>query len=186
MKNLVMLAAATASVFLASGCKHKQGSLSNEHNYVTTTQPIILFSLNDGEVPFILPHLSPEDNVRDSITAIRLFKDRPPVFRTVYGTAPSSILGSPRTAIIGRYGIFTNHNDREGLKVPPEIAGPNQIVAVDLGSDDLRIVSRIELTKQPWLALPSELLSSARVSSRRSARSAGMSRQNGSAWRTTR
>ena len=153
MKNIVMFTAATSIVFLAAGCQNQQGSLSNEHNYVTTTQPIILFSLNDGEVPSILPHLSTEDNVRDSITAIRLFKDRPPVSRTVYGTAPSSILGSPRTAIIGRYGIVTNHDDRGGLKVPPEIAGPNQIVAVDLESDDLRIVSRVELARQPWLAL---------------------------------
>lgn len=153
MKNLVMFAAATALVFLVAGCQDQQGALSDEHNYITTKQPIILFSINDGEVPSILPHLSPEDNVQDSITVIRLSKDKPPVTRTVYGTTSSTILGSPRTAIVGRYGIVTNHDDRSGLKVPPEAIGQNQIVAIDLESDDLRVVSRVELARQPWLAL---------------------------------
>jgi len=153
MKNTMLAFSLVLLLCFTLACQKQQSALSNEHNYITTKQPIILFSINDGEVPSILPHLSPEDNVQDSITVIRLSKDRPPDTRTVYGTTSSTILGSPRTAIIGRYGIVTNHDDRSGLKVPPEVAGQNQIIAVDLESDDLRVVSRVELAQQPLLAL---------------------------------
>ena len=153
MKKLWMILSLALILSFMVSCQDQQGALSDEHNYVTTEQPIILFSINDGEVPSILPHLSPEDNVRDSITVIRLSKDMPPVTRTVYGTASSSILGSPRAAIVGRYGIVTNHDDRGGLKAAPEVTGQNQIVAVDLESDDLRVASRVELAQQPLLAL---------------------------------
>ena len=153
MKNTMLAFSLVLLFCFTFACRKQQGALSNEHNYITTKQPIILFSINDGEVPSILPHLSPEDNVQDSITVIRLSKDKPPVTRTAYGTTSSTILGSPRTAIVGRYGIVTNHDDRSGLKVPPEAIGQNQIVAIDLESDDLRVVSRVELARQPWLAL---------------------------------
>jgi DNA-binding beta-propeller fold protein YncE len=153
MKNPILVVSLALLLCFAFACQNQQGALSDEYNYVTAKQPIILFSINDGEVPSLLPHPSPEDIVQDSITVIRLSKDMPPVIRTVYGTTSSTILGSPRTAIVGRYGIVTNHDDRSGLKVPPEVTGQNQIVAVDLESDDLRVVSRVELAQQPLLAL---------------------------------
>jgi WD40 repeat protein len=134
-------------------CRNQQGSLSHEHNYITTTQPMILFSINDGEAPYVLPNPVLEKPVPDSVTVIRLSTDRPPVTKTAYGTTSSTIIGSPRTAILGHYGIATNHDERSGLRIPPEAPGHNQIAVVDLESDDLRIVSRLELAQRPWLAL---------------------------------
>ena len=134
------------------------GARADEYNYITTEKPTILLSINDGELPSLLPSFNPTYNpieqVRDSITVIRLFKDKPPAIKTVYGTTSSSIIGSPHAAIVGRYGIVTNHDlrgispgtEREGI-------GPNQIVAVDLDSDDLTVVSRVELDTPPRLAL---------------------------------
>ena len=56
--------------------------------------------------------------------------------------------------IVGRYGIVTN---RDSGRISPdtqrEATGPNQIVAVDLESDDLTVVSRVEVAAQPRLAL---------------------------------
>ena len=134
------------------------GALADEYNFVTTEQPTVLLSINDGEVPSLLPAynptFNPSENVPDSITVIRLYKDESPVIKTVYGTTSNSIVGSPHAAIVGRYGIVTNHDSRRtGSDTPREATGTNQIVAVDLESDDLAVVSRIELVAQPRLAL---------------------------------
>lgn len=127
--------------------------LANEHGYITTEIPTVLFSINDGETASWSPFELTE-SVRDSITVIRLSKDRPPVTRTVYGTTWNSIMGSPHAAIVGRYGIVTNHRIRTfAPDTPAEITGPNQIVVVDLESEDLPVVSRVSLTNEPWLAL---------------------------------
>jgi hypothetical protein len=153
VKRLIVLVSLAMLLYFAFGCQHQQGALSNQRNYLTTKQPLVLFSINDGEAPLVLSHPTPEGSVRDSITVIRLSSDMPPVIRTVYGTTSSTIIGTPRTAIVGRFGIVTNHDERFGGKVPPEVAGHNQIIVVDLKSDDLRVVSRVDLARRPWLAL---------------------------------
>ncbi len=135
-----------------------QGARADEYNYVTTERPTVLLSINDGEVPSLMPTynptFNPTESVPDSITVIRLFNDKPPVIKTVYGTMSSSILGSPHAAIVGRYGIVTNHDSRRTSRdTQREATGPNQIVVVDLESDDLTVVSRVELAAQPRLAL---------------------------------
>jgi DNA-binding beta-propeller fold protein YncE len=134
------------------------GAHANEYNFVTTEKPTVLLSINDGEVPALFaaynPTLNPAEVVPDSITVIRLFKDKPPTTNTAYGTTSNSIVGSPHSAIVGRYGIITNHDSRRtGPGAPREAIGTNQIVAVDLESADLSVVSRLELTSQPRLAL---------------------------------
>jgi DNA-binding beta-propeller fold protein YncE len=132
------------------GCQDPNADLNS---YLTTTRPTVLFSVNDGESLALLSNDGETVNVEDSVTVIRLFSDRPPEIKTVYGTTSSSIVGSPHAAIMGRFGIVTNHDIRLGGPVPPEITGRNQIVTVDLESSDLSIASRVELESQPWLAV---------------------------------
>ena len=94
-------------------------ALSDERPYITTQSPITLLSANDGETD-IRWRKTPEGlndrevKTEDSITVIHLGPDHPPITKTVYGTVPSSILGTPTMAMSadGRYGIIANHGFR--------------------------------------------------------------------------
>lgn len=120
--------------------------------YLTTPQPTILFSVNDAEAPNLLEE-GPDATVpEDSVTVIRLYPDRPPTSRTVAGTTMSTIQGSPHLAIIGRFGIVTNHVVRYGPERPQDIRGENQIAVVDLLSDDLVVTDRINTESGVWQA----------------------------------
>ncbi len=121
--------------------------------YITTNTPTILLSVNDGESIALATDPASPLITDDSITVFRLFIDQPPVINTVYGTTSSTILGSPHAAIIGRFGIITNHDFRFGESTPPEVVGQNQIISIDLEADDLPVVSRIEFEAQPWQAV---------------------------------
>ena len=107
------------------------------HVYVTTKQLTVLLSVNDGESIALVSGAAEPVRTDDSVTVIRLSSDGPPVIRTVYGTTSSTILGSPHAAIVGRFGIITNHDFRFDDSTPPDVIGTNQIVAIDLESDDL-------------------------------------------------
>ncbi|NIL93646.1 MAG: hypothetical protein GTO71_04235 [Woeseiaceae bacterium] len=127
--------------------------------YITTNKPTILLSVNDGESIALLADLQNGEKAEnpliteDSITVVRLFGDQPPAINTVYGTTSSTIAGSPHAAIIGRFGVITNHNWRFGEARSPDVVGQNQIISIDLESDDLPVVSRIEFEAQPWQAI---------------------------------
>jgi DNA-binding beta-propeller fold protein YncE len=127
--------------------------------YITTNKPTVLLSVNDGESIALLADLQNGEQAEnpliteDSITVFRLFSDQPPVINTVYGTTSSTIAGSPHAAIVGRFGVITNHNWRFGETKSPDVAGQNQVISIDLEADDLPVVSRIELEKQPWQAI---------------------------------
>ena len=78
--------------------------------YLTVAGPITLLSANDGEM---LPNENgPVRN--DSITVVHLGPDHPPIVKTAFGIAPSTIYGSPHIAITadGRYGFVSNHGWR--------------------------------------------------------------------------
>ena len=89
--------------------------------YITTKSPITLLSANDGETD-IAWRKTPEGLVdydiktKDSFTVIRLGPDHPPICRTVYGTVPCTIIGTPTMAISadGRFGLIANHGLRPG------------------------------------------------------------------------
>jgi len=119
--------------------------------YLTTPQPTILFSVNDGEAPNLF-EAGPDTAVpADSITVIRLYPDRPPTSRTKASTANSSIVGTPYAAIIGRFGVVTNHTVRDGPQVRPgDVRGKKQDAVVDLLSDDLAVTDRIETESGVW------------------------------------
>jgi DNA-binding beta-propeller fold protein YncE len=138
---------------LLMGLNWCQNLYADSDEYITTMQPTVLLSVNDGESIALVSGAGESVRTDDSVTVIRLFNDRPPEIKTVYGTTSSTIIGSPYAAIVGRFGIVTNHDDRLGEPVSPEVTGRNQIVAIDLESDNLSVTSRIELDAQPWLAI---------------------------------
>lgn len=143
----------TRSIVILLGLNWCQDLHADTRAYVTTKEPTILLSVNDGESIALVTGAAEPMRTDDSVTVIRLFSDGPPVIRTIYGTTSSTILGSPHAAIVGRFGIITNHDFRFDESTPPDVIGTNQIVAIDLESDDLSVTSRIELETRPWLAL---------------------------------
>lgn len=128
------------------GCQDRN---LDSFGYLATARPTVLLSLNDGESGSLVSNADGVVNIPDSITVIRLFNDRPPEIKTVYETVPNSIIGPPYAAIVRNFGIVINHDFR--LKpVSPEVTGRNQIASIDLNSEDLPVISRIELETQPW------------------------------------
>jgi len=122
--------------------------------YLTTHQPTILFSVNDGEAPSLIEEVPDAAVPADSVTVIRLYPDRPPASRTVAGTTMSTIVGTPHAAIIGRFGVVTNHTVREGAQIRPgDVRGNHQIAVVDLLSDDLTVTDRIDTESGVWQAV---------------------------------
>jgi WD40 repeat protein len=160
-------------------------ALSDEKPYITTQSPITLLSANDGETD-IRWRKTPEGlndrevKTQDSITVIHLGPDHPPITKTVYGTVPSSILGTPTMAMSanGRYGIIANHGFRgrtayanliypAGAPVTNEDIQPgdlskqklipqlsNMLSLIDLASPDLKVVDRVLLDDGPVHVLP--------------------------------
>ena len=138
---------------LLMGLNWCQDLYADTHGYITTRQPTVLLSVNDGESVSYVSDAGEPASIDDSVTVIRLFSDRPPEIKTIYGTTSSTILGSPYGAIVGHFWIVTNHDLRFDESVSPEVAGRNQIVAIDLESNDLSVTSRIETEARPWLAI---------------------------------
>ena len=160
-------------------------ALSDEKPYITTQSPITLLSANDGETDIrwrkTLEGLNDREvKTEDSITVIHLGPDHPPITKTVYGTVPSSILGTPTMAMSadGRYGIIANHGFRgrtayanliypAGAPVTNEDIQPgdlskqklipqlsNMLSLIDLASPDLKVVDRVLLDDGPLHVLP--------------------------------
>jgi len=122
--------------------------------YITTPRPAILFSVNDGEAPSLIEEVTDAAVPADSVTVIRLYPDRPPTSKTVAGTTMSTIVGTPYAAIIGHFGIVTNHRQREGAQIRSgDVRGNNQIAVVDLLSDDLTVTDRIDNKRGVWQAV---------------------------------
>jgi len=122
--------------------------------YLTTPQPTLLFSVNDGEAPNLLEEGPDAAVPADSVTVIRLYPDRPPASKTVAGTTNSTIVGTPYAAIVGRFGVVTNHTHREGAQIRPgDVRGNNQITVMDLLSDDLSVTDRINTESGVWQAV---------------------------------
>ncbi len=158
---------------------------SDDKPYITTQTPITLLSANDGDVDFHWRKTREglrdrEVKTEDSITVIHLGPDHPPITKTVYGTVPSTILGTPTMAMSsdGRYGIVANHGFRgstdlasmiypKGIPLTnedvrsgdlgkQELAPPlsNMLSLIDLASPDLKVVDRALLDDGPIHVLP--------------------------------
>lgn len=133
-------------------------SLAEERPYITTKTPITLLSANDGESD-VMWRKTPEGLIdyevktEDSFTVIRLGPDHPPICKTVYGTVPCSIAGTPTMAMSadGHYGLITNHGIR------PEAWGPiTYLEGEPLTNDDIR---GSDLTKQEMAPQRSDMIS---------------------------
>ncbi len=153
--------------------------------FITTQSPITLLSANDAEVDFLWRKTREglrdrEVKSQDSITVIHLGPDHPPISRTIYGTVPSTIIGTPTMAMSadGRYGIIANHGFRgttafAGLvypsgtpltneDIPPEdlkqqqLAPPyaNMLSLIDLSAPEPNVVDRVLLDDGPVHVLP--------------------------------
>ncbi len=133
-------------------------SWAEEPPYITTKTPLTLLSANDGEMD-ILWRKTPEGLIdyevktEDSFTVIRLGPDHPPICKTVYGTVPCTITGTPTMAmsVDGRYGLITNHGARS------EALGPiTYRNSKPLTNEDLR---EADLTKQKLTPQRSDMIS---------------------------
>lgn len=126
---------------------------SGLNGFITSTTPTILVSVNDGEAGTLVTGRGVP--VQDSVSVIKLTPNSPPEIKTVYGIAHSSLIGSPHTAVLERFGIVTNHNirlDNQRKFVPmsgPHV-GRNQVVIVDLES--MTATDQMNLDSVPWLA----------------------------------
>jgi len=130
-------------------------SAVSEPAYLVSEVPLVLLSANDAEIGSTFGP-RPLSIAEDSITAIRLTSDSPPVIRTVYGAVPSSIIGAPRMGIVanGRYGIVSNNPTTLpqlfGQEPPPE--NPMGLVSIiDLDSPNLEVIDTIELPGLPQM-----------------------------------
>lgn len=129
--------------------------------FLTCPFKVVLLSANDGEMRFL--HTDKgirQAPVKDSITVIRLGPNHPPTARTVFGTVPVTIHGSPHCAISsnGRYGFVTNHSWRPvpgppGEQPLPREHLPNVLTVIDLQADDLRVLDQVKLPAAPWLEI---------------------------------
>ena len=114
MKMTIIKPIAIIFLFLSTCILHAE-----EKPYITTQTPLTLFSTQDGETEAVLgfSNVKPYDYkllAKDSFTVIHLGPNHPPIVKTVFGTIPVSIFGSPTMAMSsdGRYGIATNHSWR--------------------------------------------------------------------------
>lgn len=153
---------AVALALAASGCKgsrnvdragtdsdsstvlapERQGST---RPWIQTRQELTLFSANDGQAHIRLDaemRIDKKSFTPDSITVVHLGPDHPPLARTVYGTAPNTILGAPYQAITkdGHYAFVICHG--LGLFGPKE---KNLLSVIDLSLSDLAVVQKVNI-----------------------------------------
>ncbi len=142
-----------------------------------------LLSANDGASDVVW-RKTPEGLVdyevktQDSFTVIRLYPDRPPETKTVYGTVPCNVIGTPTMAISheGRWGLVTNHGlilpgmradyptgtllenaDIQGVDLNSQDLAPplsNMLSLIDLKSEELRVADRVLFDDHPTHVLP--------------------------------
>src|SRR6266404_558560 len=79
---------------------------------IRSKQRLTILSANDGQIHQRL-NLDLKKVTADSITVIHLGPDHPPIVKTVYGTVPNTISGSPYMAMTGdgRYGFVTSNGE---------------------------------------------------------------------------
>ena len=131
---------------------------AEEPPYITTKTPITLLSANDGEMD-VMWRQTPEGLIdyevktEDSFTVIRLGPDHPPICKTVYGTVPCTIMGTPTMAMSadGRYGLITNHGTRPKAWGPITYRKGEPVTNADIRGNDL--------TKQDLAPQRSDMLS---------------------------
>jgi DNA-binding beta-propeller fold protein YncE len=99
-----------------------------------------------------------QETTKDSITLIRLGPDHPPITKTVGGTVPVTISGSPHISISadGHYGFVAYHSYRwvpglPGERPLPADHKPNVLTVIDLQADDLRVVDQVKFSEAPWM-----------------------------------
>lgn len=114
--------------------------------WIKTRQPMTLLSANDGQVHLRINaemKFDRENMTQDSLTVVHLGPDHPPIVKTVYGSVPNSIGGSPYIAMTrdGRYGFVPSRGS--GQRGVPET--PNLLSVIDLSAPDLAVVQKLEV-----------------------------------------
>ena len=160
-------------------CTWSMASCAGEEPYITTKTPLTLLSANDGESDILWRRteeglIDYSIKTKDSFTVIRLGPDHPPICKTVYGTVPCTIAGTPTMAMTsdGRYGLITNHGFRpkawgpikhatsepvtnddtdDATRPVEQLASPlsNMISMIDLGSPDFAVIHRVFFEDHP-------------------------------------
>jgi DNA-binding beta-propeller fold protein YncE len=111
--------------------------------WIKTRQPLTILSANDGQSHLRLNadmKMDREYVTKDSITVIHLGPDHPPIVKTVYGTVPNTISGSPYMAMTadGHYGFVTSNGEGTSQGEPE-----NLMSVIDLSSPDLTVVQKV-------------------------------------------
>jgi hypothetical protein len=149
-----------ASEAMSHPSLERKADLQSQLPYLTTAEPLTLLSANDGEIRFAHTASGTEQQcVDDSFTVIHLGPDHPPITRTVVGTVPVTIHGSPHLAISqdGRYGFIANHAWRGsqivkgGQPAVPVEHLENVLSVIDLASHDLKVLDRVPLPGEAWM-----------------------------------
>ena len=139
---------ALSIIFLfAAGAAHSQDARETKTPWIHTAEPLVLLSANDGQSHQRFNaemKLDTENVTKDSVSVVLLGPDHPPIVRTVYGTVPNTISGSPHMAVTGdgRYGFVTSLGSGTS-KGEPE----NLMSVIDLASPDLTVIDRVEIPK---------------------------------------
>lgn len=115
--------------------------------WITTAERVTLLSANDGATHLRLrsPEMVLDDATvtEDSVTVVHLGPDHPPIVKTVYGTVPNSVRGSPYIAMTddGHYGFVPS----QGLGVRGLHETPNLLSVIDLSAPELTVVQTLEV-----------------------------------------
>ncbi|MCE9529602.1 MAG: hypothetical protein K8T89_00450 [Planctomycetes bacterium] len=112
--------------------------------WIKSKQRLTILSANDGQVhqrPNPDGKPDPKKFTADSITVIHVGPDHPPIVKTVYGSVPNTISGTPYMAMTGdgHYGFVTCR------KNAGEPEAPDILSVIDLASEDLKVVQTIKM-----------------------------------------
>lgn len=162
-RSLILLIGLAGLLFYGACVRKHQASNSSgpviveqdpANPWIKTKQRLTLLSANDGRVHLRLNadmKFDTEKITQDSITVVHLGPDHPPIVKTVYGTVPNSIVGSPYIAMTGdgHYGFVPSTGQgyprsREEAR-RPNLEVPHLLSVIDLSSPDLTVIQKLEV-----------------------------------------
>jgi hypothetical protein len=140
---LSLLVVMTAALGLRKGFAPQKQDQAGA--WLKTRQRLILLSANDGQAHLRFDaerKIDKTNFTQDSITAIQLGPDHPPIIETIYGAVPNTILGAPYLAMTrdGRYALVPCHGT--GLLAPKQ---KDLLSVIDLSSPHMPAVQKVSV-----------------------------------------
>lgn len=128
-------------------CNIKEDKKSNVYPFITSSEPIRIVSVNDGNS--VQPLWNNSRHFPNSVSVIELSPDKPPFTKTVENAAPNTFAGAPYGATIsnGRYAFIPNHPFGAANSASDE---SSIITVVDLDTDKLSTIKTFEMPHHAW------------------------------------